>query len=110
MAIREALIVPLNLPPIIGLTSTGGFQYQLEDLRGGTLENLAATMRGLVAAANGDPALQAVFSTYSTDTPQIYLDIDREKAQTLGIQVGEIFTALQASLGDRKSTRLNYSH
>jgi len=53
----------------------------------------------LVLAANQDPALSRVFSTWATNNPQIYLDIDREKAQTLGLQVSDIFTALQATLG-----------
>ncbi len=56
-------------------------------------------MRGLVLAANQDPDLQRVFSTWATDNPQVFLNIDREKAQTLGVQVSDIFTALQATLG-----------
>src|SRR3546814_18725081 len=97
MAIREALIVPLNLPPIIGLSSTGGFQYQLEDLRGGTLENLAAKMRGLVDAANGDPAPQAVYSTSSQEPPKISLYIDCEKAKRSDLKVRDHKTATEDS-------------
>jgi HAE1 family hydrophobic/amphiphilic exporter-1 len=98
-AIPAARVIPFNLPPIIGLGTGGGFEYQLEDLQGRPPEELAAVMRALVLAANQDPTLSRVFSTWATDNPQIYLNIDREKAQTLGLQVNDIFTALQATLG-----------
>ncbi|MBK5962869.1 hydrophobe/amphiphile efflux-1 family RND transporter [Thiocystis minor] len=97
--IPSARVMPFNLPPIIGLGTGGGFEYQLQDLQGRTPAELAAAMRGLVLAANQDPALARVFSTWATDNPQIFLDIDREKTQTLGVQVSDIFTALQATLG-----------
>ncbi len=98
-AIAEANVIAFNLPPIIGLGTGSGFEYQLQDLQGGSPVDLAGTARGLIFAANQDPALQAVFTTYSANTPQLYLDIDRDKVQTLGIQVNDVFTALQATLG-----------
>jgi HAE1 family hydrophobic/amphiphilic exporter-1 len=98
-AIPAARVMPFNLPPIIGLGTAGGFEYQLEDLQGRPPEELAAVMRALVLAANQDPDMNRVFSTWATDNPQIYLDIDREKAQTLGLQIDDIFSALQATLG-----------
>ncbi|EXJ14349.1 efflux RND transporter permease subunit [Imhoffiella purpurea] len=99
VGIPSARIMPFNLPPIIGLGTGGGFEYQLEDLQGRTPQELAGAMRGLIVAANQEPVLSQVFSTWATDNPQVYLDIDREKAQTLGVQVSDIFTALQATLG-----------
>jgi hydrophobic/amphiphilic exporter-1 (mainly G- bacteria), HAE1 family len=98
-AIPGARVMPFNLPPIIGLGTGSGFEYQLQDLQGRPPEELAAVMRALVLAANQDPALSRVFSTWATDNPQVFLDIDREKAQTLGIAVNDVFTALQATLG-----------
>ena len=50
-------------------------------------------------AANGQPEVAGVFSTYAADTPQIYLDIDRDKAQVLGVKITDIFNALQSTLG-----------
>jgi HAE1 family hydrophobic/amphiphilic exporter-1 len=94
-----AIALPLNLPPIIGLGSTGGFQYVLEALQGQPPAELAATMRGLIVEANQQPELAGVFSTFSADTPQIYLDIDRDKAQTLGVEISDIFNALKSTLG-----------
>ncbi|MGH7090839.1 MAG: efflux RND transporter permease subunit, partial [Stellaceae bacterium] len=98
-SIPEAIVFPFNLPPILGLGSTGGFQYALEALQGQTPQDLAATMGGLLVAANQQPELAAVFSTYAADTPQVYLDIDRDKAQVLGVKVADIFNALQATMG-----------
>ena len=56
-------------------------------------------MRGLLVAANQQPELAGVFSTFAADTPQVYLDIDRDKAQVLGVKVSDVFNALQATLG-----------
>ncbi len=98
-AIPGALIIPFNLPPIIGLGTGSGFEYKLEDQQGRTPQDLAAAMRALVIAANQDPRLAGVYSTWATNNPQVFLDIDREKAQTLGVTISDIFTALQATLG-----------
>ncbi len=98
-AIRGAIAFPFNLPPILGLGSTGGFQYVLEALQGQPPSDVAATLRGLLVTANGQPELAGVFSTYAADTPQIYLDIDRDKAQVLGVKISDIFNALQSTLG-----------
>ena len=106
-AIREANIIPFNVPPIIGLGTGGGFEYQLLDLRGGEPADLAAVARGLIFAANQDPKLTAVFTTYSASTPQLFLDIDRDKVQTLGISLGDVFNALQATLGGYYINDLN---
>jgi len=98
-AIPGAIAFPFNLPPILGLGSTGGFQYVLEALQGQSPNDLAAVLRGLLVTANGQPELAGVFSTYAADTPQIYLDIDRDKAQVLGVKISDIFNALQSTLG-----------
>jgi HAE1 family hydrophobic/amphiphilic exporter-1 len=98
-AIRGAVGFPFNLPPILGLGSTGGFQYALEALQGQSANDIAAALRGLVVAANAEPELAGVYSTYAADTPQIYLEIDRDKVQVLGIRLTDIFNALQSTLG-----------
>ena len=98
-AVPGAIVFPFNLPPILGLGSTGGFQYVIEALQGQPPADLAATMRGLLVSANQQPELAGVFSTFAADTPQIYLSIDRDKAQVLGVRISDIFNALQATLG-----------
>jgi hydrophobe/amphiphile efflux-1 (HAE1) family protein len=97
--ISAGAVVPLAPPPIIGLGTGGGFAYVLEDLRGGDPKELAQALRGLVVAANQDPQLNRVFSTFSATNPSIYLDIDRDKVQILGVELSDVFQALQASLG-----------
>jgi HAE1 family hydrophobic/amphiphilic exporter-1 len=98
-AIQGAVVFPFNLPPVLGLGSTGGFQYVLEALQGQSPSDLAATMRGLLVTANQQPELAGVFSTFAADTPQVYLEIDRDKAQVLGVKIADIFNALQSTLG-----------
>ncbi|MGA7064913.1 MAG: multidrug efflux RND transporter permease subunit, partial [Pseudolabrys sp.] len=98
-AIEGAIAFPFNLPPILGLGNTGGFQFVLEALQGQSPTDLAAVLRGLTVSANGQSELDGVFATYNADTPQIYLDIDRDKAQVLGVKISDIFNALQSTLG-----------
>ncbi len=97
--IRSAVVFPFNLPPIIGLSTSGGFEYQLENLEGRPPEEMASVMQGLVAVANQDPRLTRVFSTFTASNPSIWLDIDREKAQALGLSIADVFNVLQSTLG-----------
>ena len=97
--IRSAIAFPFNLPPIIGLSTGGGFEYQLQNLEGREPAEMGSVLNGLLATTNGDPKIARAFSTFSATTPSIYLDIDREKAQALGLSISDVFTALQATLG-----------
>ena len=92
-------VLVFNLPPIAGLGNGSGFEYQLQSLAGAPPQELASVARGLMLAAQADPRLSNVFTTYGASTPQIYLDIDRERAQTLGISIGDVFSTLQATMG-----------
>ena len=91
--------VPLAPPPIIGLGTGGGFSYVLQDTGSANPQALSQALRGLLVAANQNPQLSRVFSTFSATSPSIYLDIDRDKAQVLKVAPSTIFQALQASLG-----------
>ncbi len=97
--IRSGNIIAFNLPPIIGLSTSGGFEYDLEALQGQEPAVIGSVAQGLVAAANGDPALQRVFTTFTASNPSLYLDIDRDKASALGVNIGDIFNVLQSTLG-----------
>ncbi|WP_210496200.1 efflux RND transporter permease subunit [Microvirga antarctica] len=97
--LQGGTVVPLAPPPIIGLGTGGGFTYVLEDLRGGDPKTLAQVLRGVTVAANQEPLLSRVFSTFSATSPSVYLDIDRNKVQILGVALNDVFQALQASLG-----------
>jgi hydrophobe/amphiphile efflux-1 (HAE1) family protein len=105
--IQGGTVVPLAPPPIQGLGTGGGFTYVLEDLQGGEPKALAQVVRGLTVAATQNPQLSQVFSTFSATNPSIYLDIDRDKAQILGVQLKDVFQALQASLGGYFVNNLN---
>ncbi len=91
--------LPLAPPPIIGLGTGGGFTYVLRALSNNDPAALAQVLRGLLVAANQDPQLTRVFSSFSASNPSIFLDIDRDKAQILGVDISDIFAALQTSLG-----------
>ena len=97
--VKGARAIPIAPPPIIGLGTGGGFSYVLRALNSSDPKALSQVLRGLLVAANQDPKLSRVYSTFSASNPSIYLDIDRDKAQILGVDVGDIFQALQASLG-----------
>ena len=97
--IQGGNVVPMSPPPILGLGTGGGFTYVVQDLRGGDPKALAQALRGLTVAANEDPKLTRVFTTFSDANPSIYLDIDRDKVQVLGVPLSDVFQALQASLG-----------
>lgn len=97
--IRTANVFAFNLPPIIGLGTGGGFEYILQDYEGRSTQDLAATMLGMIVAANQHPQLTQVFSTFNASNPSLFLDLDREKAQALGLSIASVFNALQATLG-----------
>jgi len=105
--IREANVIAFNLPPIIGLSTSGGFEYQLEALEGQDPVDNASVTQGLLAAANASPLLTRVFSTYTASNPSIFLDINRVKAQTLGVSIGAIFDTLGATLGSAYINNFN---
>src|SRR6202008_3110871 len=83
----------------IGLSTIGGFGYALGGLEGQGPAEMNGGMQGLLAGANKNPRLTRVFSTYTASNPSIFLDIDREKAQALGLAMSDVFNALQATLG-----------
>ena len=102
MQITEARVFPVNPPAIQGLGNFGGFQFQLQDRRGGgDLGSLLQAMGQLLGAANQTPGLQAVFSTFSANTPQLLVDVDRDRAKALQVSVDDIFSTLQTFLGSR---------
>ncbi len=98
-SIPDGFFMALNPPSISGIGQAGGFEYILEGLQGQEPAAMAATMRGLIVSANQQPELSRVFSTYEAATPQVNLEIDRDKVQILGVNLSDVFAALQATLG-----------
>ncbi len=105
--IAAANVFVFNLPPIFGLGTGAGFEIQVQSLAGATPEDLAAVTRGLVIAAVQDKRLSGVFTTFGASTPQIYLRLDRERAETLGVPISNIFNALQTTMGGTYTNDFN---
>ncbi|MFO7495707.1 MAG: efflux RND transporter permease subunit [Desulfobacterales bacterium] len=100
-AMPTANIFAFSPPAIQGLGSTGGFDFRLQALGDQSPQELAAVTRALVVAANQDQSLQAVFSTFSADVPQLMLNLDRTKSETMNVPVSSVFSTLQSQLGSR---------
>lgn len=97
--IKEAFVVVIPPPSVRGIGNGGGFKMMIEDRAGRGLPVLEQAMWQLAGAANQAPATQAVFSLFETNTPQLYVDIDRERVERLGVPVSEVFSALEIYLG-----------
>ncbi|HYW18942.1 MAG TPA: efflux RND transporter permease subunit [Nodularia sp. (in: cyanobacteria)] len=101
-AIPEARIFPVNPPAIQGLGNFGGFNFQLQDQRGsGDLGSLVQSMGQMLGRANQTPGLQAVFSTFAAETPQLLVEVDRNRANALQVSIEDIFRTLQTALGSQ---------
>ncbi len=98
-AIREAFVIAIPPPPIRGVGNAGGFKMQLQEKETGGIDRVLATARDLVDHAAADPELTGVFTTFSADSPQIFLDIDRVRAQILNVPIANIFETLSINLG-----------
>jgi len=98
-AIQEAIAFVVIPPPIRGLGQAGGFQMMVEDRRGNDLETLQNLADQLIEAAHSDPKLLGLATTFDARSPQLYLDIDRTKAQSFQVPVTNIFETLRGYLG-----------
>ena len=97
--VQEATAFVFPLPPIDGLGISGGISAQIQDNRNESVEQLGQVTNALLSAASADPVFLQVFSSLSTGSPQYSVSIDRDKAEALGVNISDIFTALQANLG-----------
>jgi HAE1 family hydrophobic/amphiphilic exporter-1 len=97
--IQEAIIYPFLPPAIPGLGVAGGFQFQLEDRAGVGLTELDGMLQEILQDGAGQSGLAGLNSTFRIDVPQLFAEVDRTKAKTLGIPLDEVFGALQAYLG-----------
>ncbi|MFV0279373.1 MAG: efflux RND transporter permease subunit [Rhodoblastus sp.] len=95
----DSIAFAFNLPPIVGLGTGDGFQVMVVSQDGASPTAIAQATRGLNATANQDPRLASVNTTFSADTPQIKLVVDRERAQTLGVTPGAIYQTMGTLLG-----------
>ena len=103
----EARVIAFNPPALPGLGSVGGWSLQLQDLSGHTNEELNEIANRIVAKANQRPELQGVRTTFNIASPTIEYDIDREKVKLLGVEMGDVFTALQVNYGGMQVNDFN---
>ena len=97
--VGEAVVAAFGAPPVDGLGTTGGFTLMVE-MRGSTdLDQLDRTAGEVVERGNKTAGLQGMFTSAGADTPWLYLEIDRDKCRSLGVQVSDIFNTLQVYLG-----------
>jgi hydrophobe/amphiphile efflux-1 (HAE1) family protein len=97
--IQDAMVFVVLPPPVMGIGNAGGFRMIVEDRAGQGPQALLGATYAMMGRAAQTPGLVQVFSLFETSTPQLYLDIDRVKAQLLGINVSDVFSALQVFLG-----------
>jgi hydrophobe/amphiphile efflux-1 (HAE1) family protein len=99
-AIPEAIAFPFNIPTISGFGASSGFNFLLQD-RSGTLsvDQLGAQTRAFLAAGRERPEFASLFTAFDPTYPQVKVELDREKARTLGVPVNEVFQAMSAAMG-----------
>jgi len=98
--IKEAIVLAFAPPPIFGLGTAGGFEFYIQNRGDGGARRLDEVKNAFLARANQDPMLGGAQTLWRATVPQLTVDVDREKAKTLGVPVNDIFAALSATLGN----------
>ena len=107
-AVPGANVLVFPPPPISGLGNAAGFAMQLEALGGQSAEELTQVLQGLLATANQDSRIGRAYSTFSANTPQLYLDLDRTKAEYLDVPVSQVFDTMQSVFGSTYVNNFTY--
>jgi HAE1 family hydrophobic/amphiphilic exporter-1 len=107
-AIQGAFSIVIPPPPVRGIGNAGGFKMFVQDRRGRGLEALEAAITDLAGAANQTPGLTGVFSLFNTRTPKVYADIDRARAEMLGVTADQVFSTLEVYVGSIFVNEFNY--
>ncbi len=107
-SIEEAFIVVIPPPSVRGMGNAGGFRMMIQDRRGRGVHALKNATYDMMFAAGGEPAVRNVFTFFSTDTPQLYFDINRQRAERLGVPVSDVFSAMELYLGSAFVNDFNY--
>lgn len=101
IAFQEAAasIVAFSPPPISGLGNSAGVEMMVQQIGGGTPQDLSSSLGGLIYAVNQRPEIAQAYTTFRANVPQVFVDLDREKAKTLNVPISEVFLTMQAYLG-----------
>jgi HAE1 family hydrophobic/amphiphilic exporter-1 len=98
-SVQEAFIITIPPPPVRGIGNAGGFKMMVQDKRGRGLGALDDANQDMVGAANQTPGVVGAFSLFNTRTPKIYADIDRVRAEMLGVSADRVFETLEVYVG-----------
>ena len=98
-SIREAFIIAVPPPPVRGVGNQGGFKMQLRDLNSAEMDRVLQSAYAIMGQAGQTPSVTGVFTTFSAASPQLFLEIDRRKAQMLNVPIANIFDTLSINLG-----------
>lgn len=101
LGMSDAAIIPINPPTIQGLGSVGGFTFELQDRGNNGIDALVKAKNDLIAKANQQPELKAVFSTFSANMPQLKIQVDRNRVKALDIPIADVYNTLQTYMGGR---------
>lgn len=97
--IKEALVLAFNPPPIFGLGTAGGFEFYIQNRGEGGAKRMAEVMQQFQGAVSQSKLLGGVQSLWRASSPQLHVDVDRERAKALGVSVDEVFNTLSSTLG-----------
>jgi hydrophobe/amphiphile efflux-1 (HAE1) family protein len=106
--IKDAYVLTIPPPPVQGIGNAGGFKMMLEDRAGLGPDALVHAAKDLVAAANKDPDFAGVFTLFNAGSPSVFADIDRVKAEKVGLTPTDVFSTLQVYLGSQYVNDFNY--
>ncbi len=95
----SASVIAFNPPPISGLGMSAGVEMKVQQTGAGSAQDLSSALGSLVYAANQRPEIAQAYTTFRSNVPKVFVDLDREKAKTLGVPISEVFQTLQAQLG-----------
>ena len=96
---KDGVVIPLNPPSIPGLGTTGGFEFWAQSTGDGSYQQLEQKVREIIAKARQNPALRGVNSTIDTNSRQLLVEVDRERAESQGVAVQDVYSALQTMFG-----------
>ena len=99
LSLPDALVMAFNPPAIQGLGAVGGFQMELQNLNSVSMEEMETALKRFIGASMQVPYIQRLSTTFRANVPQIYLDIDRTKAELYGVDVGTLLDTLQFYMG-----------
>ena len=104
---KESMLIAVTPPPIMGMSTTGGFEMYIQDRTGSDIQVLDTYVKEIVAKASERKELTAMRTTLNTNVPQYLINVDTEKAKSLGVEVSDIYTTIQATFGNTYANDFN---